>query len=405
MKRFSVLAVLALLLIVSVGVFAQDDLTLAGAVEDESDFSILFSALEATDLLDTLADEDAEFTLFAPSDEAFEELLEELEIDEEELLSDTETLSAILLYHVVEGTILSDDFEDDSEIETLNGASIAVTVNDDDEIILDEFATVTEADIEVLNGVIHVIDGVLIPATEAAAAAEACFVFTEEEGTVQVRVGPGENRTSIAFLPANVEFEVLGQATDAEGDVWFKLDKEEATPGRSNAEAWVSADAVETIGDCENVVDVNAPAVVPITSGGNSTGSTSGSGGGGDTSNTGTPPNAGSYTVSLAQFVNASCAGFQNVVIPSADVWSNTVFTVNISNVSSSSLRFDGNTLTNSGGQYRGQISRDGYFVTIIVIPVNATYFVGQLIYSYNIQSGGRTYSCSDTTDFSATHN
>src|SRR5688572_7742105 len=134
MKRyFSFLAVLSLLLIFSVGTFAQDDVTIAGAVEDGEDFSILLEALEATELLNTLDNAEGDFTLFAPTDEAFEALLEELEIDEDELLDDVETLSAILLYHVVDGAVLSEDFEDDSEVETLNGASIAVTVNDDGE--------------------------------------------------------------------------------------------------------------------------------------------------------------------------------------------------------------------------------------------------------------------------------
>jgi uncharacterized surface protein with fasciclin (FAS1) repeats len=419
-RYFSLLAVLLLLLVFSVEVFAQDDLTIAGAVEaaadDESEFTILFQLLDETALLETLDDSDAEFTVFAPTDEAFEALLDELELDVDGLLEDSDAVANILLYHVVEGALLSEDLEDDMELETLNGGSIVVTVNRSGDITLDELATVVEPDLEASNGVIHIIDGVLLPPDEESSESgggESCLVFTEGAEDVQVRVGPGENRGVVAFLPVNVEFEVLGQATDADDNVWFKLDKEEATPGRSNNEAWVSADDVETIGNCDDVIDVNAPPVIPSTSntggssssGGNTGGGNTGGGNtGGGGQSTGALPSGGTYTIVLDQFVNASCQGFQNIVIPSNEVWSSTVYNVSVSS-SGSSVRFDGNSLTSSGSNYRGQIARDGYFVTIILVPVNSTYFVGQYIYSYNIESGGRTYACSDTTNFSATRN
>jgi uncharacterized surface protein with fasciclin (FAS1) repeats len=422
MKRsFSFLAVFLLLGIFSSGVFAQDDVTIAGAIEasadDESEFTILFQLLDETGLLETLDDSDAEFTIFAPTDEAFEALLDELEVDVDELLEDTDAVSSILLYHVVEGALLSDDFEDDSTLETLNGASITVTVNRSGDIILDEFANVVEPDLEQSNGVIHVIDGVLLPpddSSEGGGGGEACFVSTDEAESVQVRVGPGENRGVVAFLPVDVEFEVLGQATDSDDNVWFKLDKEEATPGRSNNEAWVAEDDVETIGNCDDVIDVNAPPVIPNTSANTSSntggggdasgGGSTGGGGSTDTTSTGALPQSGTYTIVLDQFVNASCQGFQNIVIPANEVWSSTVYTVSVSS-SSSSIRFDGTSLPSSGGTFRGQVARDGYFVTTILTPVNSSFFVGQYIYSYNIEFSGRTYACSDTTNFSATRN
>lgn len=408
MKRyFSFLAVISLLLVFSLGVFAQDDPTIAGLVEDGDDFSILLQALEATDLLATLDDAEGDFTLFAPTDEAFQALLEELEIDEDGLLGDTEALSAILLYHVLDGAVLSEDFEDDSEVETLNGASIAVTVNEDGEIILDEFATVVEADLEASNGVIHVIDAVLLPESggdTTDTSAEACFVFTEDEGTVQVRVGPGENRTSIAFLPANVEFEVLGQATDDDGNVWFKLDKEEATPGRSNAEAWVSADAVEQIGDCAAVVDVNAPPVIPITNQVQPTAVPSG--GGGDTggaSPTPAPaslPTAGSWTIFWSETTNASCTGTGNVAIPTVDILGSRGMTsrATVSITGSNSFNFFGVSMTHIGNNvYQGAISVSGLTGTIYIDTVSANQMTGRFITSFD--------TCSATITFVANHN
>lgn len=341
MKSYvSFLAVSILLMLGSMGVLAQDD-NLATILEDSEDFGILKEALEASDLLEVFEDDDAEFTVFAPTDEAFEAVLEELDIELDVLLEDPEALSAILLYHVVDGTILSEDFEDGSELETLNGASIAVAVNEDGEINLNDAANLSEVDIEASNGVIHVIDAVLLPPDEASTDVETCIVFAETERTAAIRVGPGENRTSIAFLPANTEFEVLGQATDDEGNVWFKLDKDQATPNRSNAEAWVAAADVETSGDCESVIDVNAPPVIPIINQVPPTAVPSSSGGGdsagGDDSasgDTGQVDTTGQITLStgtwnrtVSSTFDASCTGYGNVNLPTNEyfiIFSNT---------------------------------------------------------------------------------
>jgi hypothetical protein len=95
------------------------------------------------------------------------------------------------------------------------------------------------------------------------AAAEACTIRTEDANTVRVRVGPGENRTSIAFLPADQDFEVLGTATDRAGNPWWKVDRELAAPGKAANETWVAEGDVEESGDCEAVIDVNAPPIIP----------------------------------------------------------------------------------------------------------------------------------------------
>jgi hypothetical protein len=99
--------------------------------------------------------------------------------------------------------------------------------------------------------------------TPDAAAAEACTIRTDDANTVRVRVGPGENRTSIAFLPADEDFEVLGTATDRAGNPWWKVDRELAAPGKAANETWVAAADVDESGDCDAVVDVNAPPIIP----------------------------------------------------------------------------------------------------------------------------------------------
>ena len=129
------------------------------AVEAGS-FTTLLAAAESAGLVGALSAE-GPITVFAPSDEAFEAALAALDITAEELLADTDTLTSILTYHVVEGKVLSTDLSDGMTAPTLNGAEITVTI-DGSTVMIDE-ATVTTADLEAVNGVVHVIDSVLLP--------------------------------------------------------------------------------------------------------------------------------------------------------------------------------------------------------------------------------------------------
>src|SRR5262245_10936828 len=91
-----------------------------------------------------------------------------------------------------------------------------------------------------------------------------CTVSTDEANTVRLRVGPGANRTSFAFLPADEAFAVLGKAQDDDGGLWWKVDRQEVAPKKSAAEAWVSDEDVTKAGDCDAVQDVNVPPIIPI---------------------------------------------------------------------------------------------------------------------------------------------
>ena len=101
---------------------------------------------------------DGPFTVFAPTDEAFAKLPEGTV---EALLADPDQLRAILLYHVVPGKVMAADVVKLSEAKTLNGQSVAITV--DHGTVMVNSATVTQTDVEASNGVIHVIDTVLLP--------------------------------------------------------------------------------------------------------------------------------------------------------------------------------------------------------------------------------------------------
>lgn len=121
------------------------------------DFTTLVAAVKAADLVDTLKGK-GPFTVFAPTDAAFAKLPEGT-VDE--LLKDTPKLKKILTYHVVSGKVLAADVKKLKSATTVEGSDIkinaskGVKVND---------STVTTADVAADNGVIHVIDTVLMPA-------------------------------------------------------------------------------------------------------------------------------------------------------------------------------------------------------------------------------------------------
>ena len=125
-------------------------------------FPTLVAALGAADLVDTLKG-DGPFTVFAPTEDAFAELLAALGVTAGELLADTELLTSVLLHHVVSGKVMSADLAGASDlmVTTVQGGEVSVTEYMGS-VTIDE-ATVVTADIEASNGVIHVIDKVLLP--------------------------------------------------------------------------------------------------------------------------------------------------------------------------------------------------------------------------------------------------
>ena len=126
------------------------------------DFPTLIAAVQAAGLVDTLKSE-GPFTVFAPTEDAFAAALEALGLTAEELLADVETLSAVLTYHVVPGKVMAADLTGamSMAVATVNGAEISVSESYGT-VSINE-ATVAVADIEASNGVIHVIDQVLLP--------------------------------------------------------------------------------------------------------------------------------------------------------------------------------------------------------------------------------------------------
>jgi len=122
------------------------------------DFATLVAAVEAAGLVDTLKG-DGPFTVFAPTDAAFAALPEGTV---EALLKpeNKDQLVAVLTYHVVPGKVMSTDLVDDMTAATVQGSEI--TIDLDNGVMVDQ-ANVVAADIETSNGVIHVIDSVILP--------------------------------------------------------------------------------------------------------------------------------------------------------------------------------------------------------------------------------------------------
>lgn len=122
-------------------------------------FETLATALEAAGLVETLKGP-GPFTVFAPTDEAFSELPEGTV---ETLLQpeNREKLVHVLTYHVVPGNVTAADVQALDEAETVNGATIDIEASSDGVMVND--ANVTTADIAASNGVIHVIDKVILP--------------------------------------------------------------------------------------------------------------------------------------------------------------------------------------------------------------------------------------------------
>lgn len=144
-------------------VYASGIAAAADIVETASEagsFQTLLSAAEAAGLVDTLKSE-GPFTVFAPTDEAFAKLPEGTV---EDLLKpeNQDQLKAILTYHVVPGKTMSSDLAGKQvEVESVEGSAISIDATGDDVMVGD--ATVTQADVEADNGVIHVIDEVIQP--------------------------------------------------------------------------------------------------------------------------------------------------------------------------------------------------------------------------------------------------
>jgi uncharacterized surface protein with fasciclin (FAS1) repeats len=186
--------------------------TVVKLLEDDKEFSTLVAALKAAGLADTVRAEKG-VTIFAPSNAAFSDLNTGVL---RTLLADTAGLSQVLLYHVVPGVVTAADITP-GEVESLQGAPLTLAVSDDGAVTVNG-ANVVEADRTGFNGVIHVVDQVLIPPapapTEAAAAEETVAEATGEPANV---VAAALGSSDLSTLVEAVTAAGLGDALAGEG--------------------------------------------------------------------------------------------------------------------------------------------------------------------------------------------
>ena len=180
-------------------------------------FETLVAAVQAAGLAETLSGE-GPFTVFAPTDDAFDKLPEGTV---EGLLEDIPALTDILLYHVVEGTVLAEDVSELFKAETLLEESVSIRVQEGNVYINDAMVIIT--DIMADNGVIHVIDTVLLPPAEDAEPTSTIVdiaVSDDRFGTLVTALSAAELVETLSgdgpftvFAPTNAAFDALPEGT------------------------------------------------------------------------------------------------------------------------------------------------------------------------------------------------
>lgn len=139
----------------------ETDADIVEVARQAGSFETLLAALEAAGLVETLQGK-GPLTVFAPTDAAFEALPEGTVPS---LLENQEQLRNVLTYHVVSGRVTAEQVVELDSATTANGQSLNIQVSDDGTVRVGG-ATVVQTDVMASNGVIHVIDGVLLPDTE-----------------------------------------------------------------------------------------------------------------------------------------------------------------------------------------------------------------------------------------------
>ena len=230
-------------------------------------FPTLVAAVQAAGLVDVLSGE-GPFTVFAPTEEAFAAALDALGLTAEDLLADTELLTAVLTYHVLPlaapaETVLTLDGQ---SVTTVGGADVVISVSGN--TVMVNNATVVAADIEASNGVIHVIDTVLLPPAPESDPEDADAIDeSEAPGTiVEVAVGSGAFPTLVAAAQAAGLVDVLS----GEGPFTVFAPTEEAFAA---ALAALGISASDLLADTDlltavltyHVLPVAAPAEVVVT--------------------------------------------------------------------------------------------------------------------------------------------
>jgi uncharacterized surface protein with fasciclin (FAS1) repeats len=183
--------------------------TIAEYIQEVRVFSSLEAAVAEADLTSTLNDESSTLTIFAPTDDAFSPPIDPS--------LNQQVLTKVLQHHTVNGEVTSGDLNDGDTETPLAGDNLAIGVSDG-VISTVNRASVTNADAEASNGVVHVVDNLLIDAVDRATLTPRFTIFArlvKEAGLEGALRAPGSNDGRTIFAPTN---EALLAALDDDGD-------------------------------------------------------------------------------------------------------------------------------------------------------------------------------------------
>ncbi|MFC4871105.1 fasciclin domain-containing protein [Negadavirga shengliensis] len=193
--------------------------------QDNDQFSVLVQAVVKADLADALS-APGPLTVFAPTNTAFEKFLEDNNLTAEALLESPD-LSTILAYHVVQGSVPSSSVEA-GRVTTLEGSPFFVSVDTEGGIWINGNTQVVDTDIEAENGIIHVLDYVLIPPSQSIAEIAVGFAESETPQFTQLvgalaranlvdAVSGGFDDNLTVFAPTDAAFEALYETLGVNG--------------------------------------------------------------------------------------------------------------------------------------------------------------------------------------------
>lgn len=206
-----------------------------------SDFTTLVGALQAADLVGALQGE-GPFTVFAPTNAAFDMLSS---------IPGGDALTEVLLYHVASGRKSADALLQAGKVTTLQGQDVTVELTESGDVVLNGMIRVIAADIKASNGIIHVIDAVLLPKPELGTIADIALATPQlsnlvgalvDADLVETLQGPGQ---FTVFAPLNSAFEALSAIP--EGDALKEILLYHVVSGKFKSGRLVSLGEVETL--------------------------------------------------------------------------------------------------------------------------------------------------------------
>lgn len=318
-----------------------------------------------------------EITLFVLNPEQVNNLVESEDVALDSLLIDVydelydgrPSLEEIETAEISEREVVSWQY-DEREV---HGIFYVIRLSDDRPGVVDVFTedTALEDHMELVTNIIASFD-VAQESFISVEGFEPCLISTDQANSVDLRVGPGTNRSVLSSLPAGEEFQVTGRFTTDDGSVWYQLNKEEVAPNSAANEIWVAAADVAETGSCDAVADVSAPPIIPIVTQPPANES------GDETSTTSVAPTRGRWTVTFDAMTTAVCPS-GTLTVASSEVYNVASFTLNIT-----AIMEDGSAFLGDGGLFVRQA--DGYYVApldsitlLYLLPTSETTMTGFL--------------------------